>query len=201
MRLRSPIPIPPPSTRALLALSPSPSFHRPTWLPLQHHHRVRVGAGTQRIVLYQRGSFSTTSCLIPRQAILDDLPLSVLSQASRPVHRQFIDPYHSNPDPPSTVTKSKSSSDRPANTMASTSTSPRRPPPPPTHVLETALQVRDIAASTKFYKETLGVEPSLDTVSPVLSTWYAKSRQKSEEEPGPAQQADAVLNSSTIKYI
>ncbi|KAK5059903.1 hypothetical protein LTR84_009786 [Exophiala bonariae] len=39
----------------------------------------------------------------------------------------------------------------------------KRPPPPPTHVLETALQVRDVAASTKFYKETLGVEPSLDT--------------------------------------
>jgi catechol 2,3-dioxygenase-like lactoylglutathione lyase family enzyme len=39
----------------------------------------------------------------------------------------------------------------------------KRPPPPPTHILETALQVRDVAASTKFYRETLGVEPALDT--------------------------------------
>lgn len=167
MRLRSTIPIPPPPTRAPLVLSLSPSIRPPTWLSSQYHHRLRLGAGTQRRVLYQRGSFSTTSCLIPRQTILDDLPLSVLSQATPPVHRQSIDPFHSNSNPSRTATRSKSSSDKPANTMASTSTSSRRPPPPPTHVLETALQVRDIAASTKFYKETLGVEPSLDTVSQV----------------------------------
>ena len=42
--------------------------------------------------------------------------------------------------------------------------SPRRPSPP-THVLETALQVQDVVASTKFYQDLLGIEPDLNTVS------------------------------------
>ncbi|KIV92487.1 hypothetical protein PV10_03781 [Exophiala mesophila] len=46
--------------------------------------------------------------------------------------------------------------------------SPRRPSPP-THVLETALQVQDVVASTKFYKDLLGIEPDLNT--PRMSTF------------------------------
>ena len=36
------------------------------------------------------------------------------------------------------------------------------PPPPPTHVLETCLYVKDIAASVSFYSDTLGLTPFLD---------------------------------------
>jgi hypothetical protein len=37
-------------------------------------------------------------------------------------------------------------------------------PPAITHILETALMVKDVAASTGFYKTVLNVEPFLDNV-------------------------------------
>lgn len=54
-----------------------------------------------------------------------------------------------------------------STSTTTTDTSRPRPPPPPTHVLETALQVQDVVASTKFYKDLLGVEPDLNTVSSI----------------------------------
>ncbi|KAL2416811.1 hypothetical protein ABEF95_005419 [Exophiala dermatitidis] len=39
----------------------------------------------------------------------------------------------------------------------------RQPPPPITHILETCLQVKDLKASTAFYRDVLNVQPFLDT--------------------------------------
>ncbi|KAL2436851.1 hypothetical protein ABEF95_014895 [Exophiala dermatitidis] len=38
-----------------------------------------------------------------------------------------------------------------------------QPPPPITHILETCLQVKDLKASTAFYRDVLNVQPFLDT--------------------------------------
>ncbi|KAK2771915.1 hypothetical protein FQN52_005137 [Onygenales sp. PD_12] len=43
--------------------------------------------------------------------------------------------------------------------MASTNPPPATPLPPITHILETALYVRDLAASVKFYKEAFNISP------------------------------------------
>jgi predicted lactoylglutathione lyase len=43
------------------------------------------------------------------------------------------------------------------------------PPPPVTHVLETCLMVKDIKASTEFYKTTFNLDPFMDTVSVILT--------------------------------
>ncbi|KAL3462261.1 Glyoxalase/Bleomycin resistance protein/Dihydroxybiphenyl dioxygenase [Aspergillus heterothallicus] len=45
--------------------------------------------------------------------------------------------------------------------MASTTANP--PLPPLTHILETCIYVRDIAASAKFYQETLGIAPFFES--------------------------------------
>jgi catechol 2,3-dioxygenase-like lactoylglutathione lyase family enzyme len=48
--------------------------------------------------------------------------------------------------------------------MTSTTTNP---PPPPllTHILETCIYVRDVQASVKFYQETLGIAPFIESVT------------------------------------
>ncbi|KAL3493884.1 Glyoxalase/Bleomycin resistance protein/Dihydroxybiphenyl dioxygenase [Aspergillus germanicus] len=48
--------------------------------------------------------------------------------------------------------------------MTSTTTNPPPPPPPPlTHILETCIYVRDVEASVKFYQETLGIAPFIES--------------------------------------
>jgi hypothetical protein len=159
MRLLSTIP----TTRPASLISNSPSHS--TWALLQHRQCLPRGR--------HRFQFSTTSCLIPRQTILEDLPLPRFSQ---PQDSGFAGPQQRPQSrfpsinaimtaPPAPAPAAASSSNISSDETFGSKASSRRPPPPPTHVLETALQVRDIAASTKFYKDILGVEPSLDTVS------------------------------------
>lgn len=49
-------------------------------------------------------------------------------------------------------------------TGPSTTASSAPVPPPITHILETALMVKDVRASTDFYRDTFNVKPFLDTV-------------------------------------
>lgn len=49
--------------------------------------------------------------------------------------------------------------------MASSSTPTVNRPPAVSHVLETALMMKDVPAATEFYKDLLGVEPFLVSVS------------------------------------
>ena len=46
-------------------------------------------------------------------------------------------------------------------------------PPPITHILETCLMVKDIAASTKFYKDVFNVEPFMSSVSSFSSPFHS----------------------------
>lgn len=145
MRFLSTIPTPP-TIRTSLALCGYSCLHLPRTQTQLHQHLA----------------FSTTSHLIPRQTPHDDPSISVAARSSLVSPPPYTHRHHTPPRPPRIPTV-KSPADKSFNTMPSDQA--KRPPPPPTHVLETALQVRDIAASTKFYRETLGVQPSLDTVS------------------------------------
>jgi hypothetical protein len=59
-----------------------------------------------------------------------------------------------------------------AQNKANTSIAPAAQKPPAiTHILETCLMVKDIAAATDFYKNIFGIDPFLNNVSldPILS--------------------------------